>query len=81
MPPPVLLTASVCIGRVGHIAGVINPPAANDAIVGLQPGAADSSLSADEWFQAATEVPGSWWPDWVQWLAGHSGERLSPTRR
>lgn len=76
-------TQRFVLGASGHIAGVINPPARKRRNYwAFQPGAAhDSSLSADEWFQAATEVPGSWWPDWMQWLAGHSGERVSaPTR-
>jgi len=30
-------------------------------------------VSADEWMDGATEIKGSWWPDWTGWLAGHSG--------
>ncbi|MDD2876691.1 MAG: class I poly(R)-hydroxyalkanoic acid synthase [Acidiphilium sp.] len=50
----------------GHIAGVVNPPASgkyshfvNDS---LPPSAAD-------WMTGATEVAGSWWPDWQRWIA------------
>jgi len=49
----------------GHIAGVVNPPSSgkyqywtNDAAV--------SSL--EEFKNGATETPGSWWPDWIDWL-------------
>jgi polyhydroxyalkanoate synthase len=28
----------------------------------------------EAWFAHAEEHPGSWWPDWNQWLAGLSGE-------
>ena len=49
----------------GHIAGVVNPPAAgkyqywtNDVAVG----------SLDDFIAGATEHKGSWWPDWIEWL-------------
>jgi polyhydroxyalkanoate synthase len=49
----------------GHIAGVVNPPEGgkynhfvNDSMAG----------TADEWFATATEVSGSWWPDWQRWV-------------
>ena len=52
----------------GHIAGVVNPPEGgkyshwtNEA---LPP-------TADEWFAGATELAGSWWPDWHRWITAH----------
>jgi polyhydroxyalkanoate synthase len=57
----------------GHIAGVINAPAAmkyqhwtNDAL--------PSSL--DEWVGDAKEAPGSWWPHWLTWLKARSGGQV-----
>ncbi len=57
----------------GHIAGVVNPPAAhkychwvNDT---LPP-------SPDQWLKAATQVPGSWWPEWAGWLAQYGGDKV-----
>jgi polyhydroxyalkanoate synthase len=51
----------------GHIAGVVNPPAAqkyqywtNDAAV----------ATLEDFIAGATETKGSWWPHWVAWLAG-----------
>ncbi len=62
----------------GHIAGVINHPAAkkyqhwvND-VAPLPP-------TAEAWFAGAVEQPGSWWPDWDQWLSARSGARMAPT--
>lgn len=69
------------LGASGHIAGVINPPAkgkrshwTNDRIDGRTP------ARAEDWFDTATEHPGSWWPEWAKWLAGHGG-RLVPAPR
>ncbi len=57
----------------GHIAGVINPPAAqkyqhwiNDA---LPP-------TLEEWQAGAVEHPGSWWPHWATWLKERSGRQI-----
>ncbi len=58
------------LGASGHIAGVINPPAkkkrshwTNTRLV----------ADADKWFDGATEVSGSWWPEWAGWLKPHAG--------
>jgi polyhydroxyalkanoate synthase subunit PhaC len=65
------------LGASGHIAGVINPPAA-----GKRSHWTNSRLpaSADDWFKSATEHPGSWWPVWDKWLASHAG-KLVPAPR
>jgi len=49
----------------GHIAGVVNPPEGgkHSHWVG-----ADLPESADDWFGGATEMAGSWWPDWQRWV-------------
>jgi polyhydroxyalkanoate synthase len=62
------------LGASGHIAGVINPPAAkkrshwtNDALPN----------DAQAWFDGATEHAGSWWPDWSKWLAPMGGKQIA----
>jgi poly[(R)-3-hydroxyalkanoate] polymerase subunit PhaC len=49
----------------GHIAGVVNPPAKGkyQYWTGGEP-----SGSLDGWLAKAQEHPGSWWPDWLQWI-------------
>jgi polyhydroxyalkanoate synthase len=61
------------LGGSGHIAGIVNPPAAkkyqywtNEAMSG----------SADEWFKGASAQPGSWWQDWQRWIEPHGGEKV-----
>jgi len=48
----------------GHIAGVVNPPAANK----YQYWTGKPRATIDEFLARATEHPGSWWTDWVAWL-------------
>ncbi len=63
------------LGASGHIAGVINPPAAGKRSHWVyQP--EGEFPEAEAWFEAAEEQRGSWWPDWAQWLAGHAGRRV-----
>jgi poly[(R)-3-hydroxyalkanoate] polymerase subunit PhaC len=61
------------IAGSGHIAGVINPPAAkkyqywtNDKL----------PKTIEEWQAGAKEHSGSWWPDWNDWLAPLSGKKI-----
>ncbi len=58
----------------GHIAGVINPPAAGKYQHWLNP---DLPPTLEEWQAGATEYPGSWWPSWEKdWLRPKSGPRV-----
>ena len=71
------------LGASGHIAGVINPPAKKKRNYWVAPAAragAKAPASAQQWFDAAQEVPGSWWPDWAAWLASHAGKRIAAPR-
>lgn len=68
------------LGGSGHIAGVINPPAARKREHWVNE-SEQFPRSAREWFEGATQHAGSWWPDWAAWLAQHSGSRVqAPTR-
>jgi len=57
----------------GHIAGVINPPAKRKYQYWIN---ADQPQDLEEWMAGATEHPGSWWPDWDQWLREYSGPQV-----
>ncbi|CAM4135805.1 PHA/PHB synthase family protein [Bordetella muralis] len=68
------------LGASGHIAGVINPPETGKRNYWVSE---DAALPGDPgvWFSQATEHAGSWWPDWSQWLAEHSGaKRRAPVK-
>ena len=63
------------LGGSGHIAGIVNPPAAkkyhywtNEAM----------PATADEWFAGAAQHAGSWWEDWQAWMeARNSGDKVA----
>ena len=63
------------LGASGHIAGVVNPPAAGKRCHWVhQP---DGPFpDADAWLAQAHEQPGSWWTDWADWLAGQGGSKV-----
>jgi polyhydroxyalkanoate synthase subunit PhaC len=63
------------LGGSGHIAGVINP--AGSKRYGYATNAA-TPASAEAWLAGATPHEGSWWPDWLAWIAPTSGERVPP---
>lgn len=60
----------------GHIAGVVNPPAAGKYQYWVGDSAAPS-LKA--FVESATEHPGSWWPHWLEWLHRQSDARVPAT--
>jgi polyhydroxyalkanoate synthase len=60
----------------GHIAGVVNPPAARKYQYWTNDAPADS---LDAFLKGATEHPGSWWTDWRAWLQSFGGEHVKAT--
>ena len=60
----------------GHIAGVVNPPAAKKYQYWTNDNIRDISLQ--DWLKAAQEHKGSWWPDWREWLASIDAEEVPP---
>jgi polyhydroxyalkanoate synthase len=60
----------------GHIAGVVNPPAA--AKYQYWTGAADAP-SLEQFVAGATEHPGSWWTDWLAWLEAQDAAKVPAT--
>ena len=58
----------------GHIAGVVNPPEG-----GKYNHWVNSTLPAEPqaWLEGATEMAGSWWPDWNRWVSALGPERVA----
>ncbi|HTT47844.1 MAG TPA: class I poly(R)-hydroxyalkanoic acid synthase [Pseudolabrys sp.] len=58
----------------GHIAGVVNPPAKPKYQYWTGP--APRGADVDKWLAKATEHPGSWWPDWLDWVKAQGAETV-----
>jgi polyhydroxyalkanoate synthase len=61
----------------GHIAGVVNPPDG-----GKYGHWINKELPPDPetWLEGATEMAGSWWPDWQRWILASSKDQV-PARQ
>jgi len=59
----------------GHVAGIVNPPTATR--YGYWTNDADAE-TPEAWLAGATRHPGSWWPDWHEWIAAHAGRPVPP---
>ncbi|MDQ8033478.1 MAG: class I poly(R)-hydroxyalkanoic acid synthase [Bordetella sp.] len=69
------------LGASGHIAGVINPPAKKKRSYWVGPESDDLPGDPNAWLAQAQEQPGSWWPDWADWLGSHAGPKVAARRQ
>ncbi len=68
------------MGASGHIAGVINPPAANKRSHWTRDDG-QFPTTREEWLEGAKEHAGSWWNDWADWLERQSGRAVAAPKR
>jgi polyhydroxyalkanoate synthase subunit PhaC len=61
----------------GHIAGVVNPPEGGKYGHWISK---DVPADPETWLQGATEMAGSWWPDWHRWILASSKAQV-PARQ
>jgi polyhydroxyalkanoate synthase len=59
----------------GHIAGVVNPP--SKPKYQYWTGGKPNGESVERWMKTATEHPGSWWPDWLDWLKAQGAQTVA----
>jgi polyhydroxyalkanoate synthase len=64
------------LGGSGHIAGIVNPPAANK--YGYWINSADKlAPTADEWLSGAVQREGSWWVNWQEWITEQDNTQVA----
>ena len=57
----------------GHIAGVVNPPEGGKYSHWTNE---DLPETPEAWLEGATEMAGSWWPDWQRWVTALGNEHV-----
>jgi len=57
----------------GHIAGVVNPPDAQKYQYWTNE---EKVETLEEFVAGASETKGSWWPDWILWIAAQSDKKV-----
>jgi polyhydroxyalkanoate synthase len=62
----------------GHIAGVINP--VSKAKYQYWTGNAPDGGELETWLGNAEEHPGSWWPDWIEWIKQQDSRQVKARR-
>ena len=59
----------------GHIAGVVNPPAAKKYGYWTSD---KKAKSPDLWLEGATQHEGSWWTEWQRWIGDFTSGQIAP---
>jgi len=62
----------------GHIAGVVNP--VSKGKYQYWTGSAPDGGELESWLAGAEEHPGSWWPDWIQWIKQQNAQQVKARR-
>ena len=62
-----------CLAASGHIAGVVNHPAAEKYSYWTNP---KKPGIPENWLEGAVEHSGSWWPEWEKWLKKFGGDKV-----
>jgi polyhydroxyalkanoate synthase subunit PhaC len=65
---------TLVVSGSGHIAGVVNPPAANKYQHWTNE---KKHSSVEQWMASATEHKGSWWPHWLEWYTSRAGDKIT----
>lgn len=63
------------LGGSGHVAGVVNPPSRNKYCYWVNDRITEN---AQDWLDTATQIAGSWWNDWFDWLQPMMGAMVHP---
>lgn len=62
----------------GHNAGIVSEPGHKHRHYRIATEAQqDSYIDPDSWVKNNDPIDGSWWPEWHQWLATHSGDKIN----
>lgn len=72
---------SFILTKGGHNSGILSEPGhpRRHYRIGHRPSGA-LYVGPDAWLESQGPRPGSWWPEWAEWLSAHSGGLTAPPR-
>ncbi len=63
------------LSQSGHMQAILNPPGNPKAKYFKAKKAGKPPADVETWMAGAEELPGSWWPYWIEWLGNRAGKR------
>jgi len=70
-------TVRFVLGGSGHIAGIVNPPAAKKSHYWTNQ---ETPPTPELWLENAKQHAGSWWDDWQAWMERQNAGEKAPAR-
>ena len=65
------------LSQAGHMQAILNPPGNPKAKYFVSKKAGHPPADVDDWLKGTEEVPGSWWPLWMDWVQQRSGKQVA----
>ncbi len=65
------------LSQAGHMQAILNPPGNPKAKYFMSKKAGHPPADVDDWLKGTEEVPGSWWPLWMDWVQQRSGKQVA----
>ena len=65
------------LSQAGHMQAILNPPGNPKAKYFMSKKAGHPPADVDDWLKGTEEVPGSWWPLWMDWVQQRSGKQAA----
>ncbi len=65
------------LSQAGHMQAILNPPGNPKAKYYVSKKAGQPPADVDDWLKGTEEVPGSWWPYWMEWLQARAGKKVT----
>jgi polyhydroxyalkanoate synthase subunit PhaC len=65
------------LSQAGHMQAILNPPGNPKAKYWINKKGKLPPADVQEWMKGTEEVPGSWWPYWMEWLQKRAGQAVA----
>jgi polyhydroxyalkanoate synthase subunit PhaC len=65
------------LSQAGHMQAILNPPGNPKAKYWINKKGKLPPADVKDWMKGTEEVPGSWWPYWVEWLQKRAGKEIA----